>query len=85
MTKTVTVEHHNDPDADGDVIIDYRYAVRPPTSVWRNSDGSTTDMMSLAWYVDGTTLAIYDRDDIAGLRKLLDAIEAVMIEEAETE
>ena len=53
------------------------YAV--DTSNWyaweEDGDGFLGALAGPSWHVNGTTLVIHSKQDIAGLRKLLDAIE----------
>lgn len=73
------------PGKDGSIWVDEShtvwYAVRPTPEVWdyyKEEDGPSKELFSSdhgAWLIQGTTLAVYSEDDIAGLRKLLDAIE----------
>ena len=44
-------------------------------AVWK--DGS---QVPSGWQIDGSSLTVYDADDIAGLRKLLDAVEKELTE-----
>lgn len=52
------------------------FATRSVTS-WK--DGSPSLMNS--WQIEGSGLHVYDKDDVAALRKLLDAIEKKITDE----
>lgn len=66
---------------------DIWYAVRPTTPSYRQwkqgepeEDWSDHSLLHTSWSINGD-ISIYGKEDIAGLRKLLDAIEAQYEEE----
>lgn len=72
----ISVEHTYE-EADGCVVTEQVYAHRGAyTRVIDPSGREILNELPMAWEIAQTY--IYDREDIAGLRKLLDAIEACM-------
>lgn len=81
MTHYIEIVHEYN-DEDGDESEDVYYAVHPSVSRYRfNAGGNSTgsdwsEMFDPGWALNGgQAVYIYDRECIAGLRKLLDAIE----------
>ena len=68
-------------DSDGDTCEDVWFAVRPTPATWTykgRETGYTPELKDEAWVIQpgSGSIGVWDKDDIAGLRKLLDAIEA---------
>lgn len=82
MTNYIEVVHEYIDEEHGDSNQDVYYAVRPSVSRYRlNTENNPTgpdwsEMFDPGWALSGgTSVYVYDKEDIAGLRKLLDAIE----------
>ena len=79
---------HEYVDEDGDTCRDVWFAVRPTPSAWTyrgDKPGYSPKLKDEAWVIQpgSGSVAVWDIDDIAGIRKLLDAIEAKWVEEQE--
>lgn len=60
---------------------DVFYAVRPSSSRFGRGGESLKSMWSESWSLNGSSLQVHGLEDIAGLRKLLDAVEVEMKKE----
>lgn len=81
MNKNYIEVEHTYVDKDLAENFDIWYAVRPsPSRVRFSGDGEPTEFFGSSWEIEGLgPVLIHGREDIAGLRKLLDAIEEQML------
>lgn len=77
MSENYIEVFHEYEDKDFDTCRDTWWAVRPTPYKWRNSEGEMVDVMAEPWKIQGD-IYVWDKQDIAGIRKLLDKLDEVL-------